>query len=151
MGKFGCIFKTLNNRKFLSTIPNTHNTMPSFVSGRTSAGTVMTHCGPAHEQHLERELISLRPIDTIWRHRSMLSLTRELARCLTAPSHTWTIVDLSQIMSSNIHLWAISQEMLKPSIINLAKKLLIWHFTQTPRRQWVKSLWPGDTHIQGWF
>ena len=59
---------------------------------------------------------SLWPSDAIWRHRSGSTLAQVMAGCLTAPSHylnqCWLIINLS----SDIHVWAISQEMPQSSI-----------------------------------
>ena len=71
---------------------------------------------------------SLGPSDTIWRQRSGSTLVQVMACCLTAPSHylnqCWLIIS----ESSDIHIRAISQEMLQPSITEICLKITYLKF-----------------------
>ena len=112
-------------------------------------------------------LNSLWPIDTICQHRSRSGLAQVMACCLTAPSHyivlthcglvmpygdidqhwlrhqaiTWTNVDFSSVMSHDIHLREISQEIPRPSIIEMSLKMTCL--------KWYSNL-PGANELTRW-
>ena len=69
---------------------------------------------------------SLWPSDAMWRQRSGSTLAQVMACCLTAI--TWTNVDWSSVKSSDIHIRAISQEMLQPSITKICLKITYLKF-----------------------
>ena len=66
---------------------------------------------------------SLRPSDTIWRHKFGSTLAQVTACCLTAPTITWTNVDLSSVRSSGIHHRAILQEIPQQSVVEISLKI----------------------------
>ena len=61
--------------------------------------------------------------DAIWRQRSGSTLTQVMACCLTAPSHYLNQCWLIVMKSNDIHIKAISQEMLEPSITKICLKI----------------------------
>ena len=68
---------------------------------------------------------SLRPSDAIRRQGTESTLAQVMACCLTAPSHTWTKVDLSSVRSCGcgIHRRALSWEELKISVSKTRSKI----------------------------
>ena len=82
---------------------------------------------------------SLWPSDTIWRHKSGLTLAQIMACCLTALNHylnqCWLIIS----GSSGIHLRAILQEIhhISHQSLKLTWKLFIQNLIKSPRGQWV--------------
>ena len=80
---------------------------------------------------------SLRPSDTIWRHRSGSTLAQVKACCLPAPNH---YLNLSSVRSSDIHVRAISQEIPQPTIIQISLKIIHLKFNSNlPRANELKS------------
>ena len=68
---------------------------------------------------------SLWPSDTIWRQRSGSTLAQVMACCLTAPSH---YLNQCWLMSSDIHIRPILQEMPQPSITKTRSKITYLKF-----------------------
>ena len=68
------------------------------------------------------DINSLWTSDAIWKPRSESILAQAMACCPVAWQHqaiTWTSVDWSSVKSSDIHIWAISQEMSQSSITKI--------------------------------
>ena len=66
---------------------------------------------------------SLRSSDAIWCLRTLSTLVQVMACCLMAPNITWTNVELSSVRSIDIHLRAISPEVLQLSITKISLKI----------------------------
>ena len=89
---------------------------------------------------------SLGPSDAIWWQRSGSTLAHIMACCLTAPSHylnqCWLIItkvqwcssqgnftwDIASLRSSDVHLGAISLEILQPSVTKIPLKIIFLRF-----------------------
>ena len=72
---------------------------------------------------------SLWPIDAIWWNRSGSAWVQVMTCCPTAPRHYLNKVDLSLVRPTDIHLRALSQDILQPPIIKLNWILLLLIFT----------------------
>ena len=69
---------------------------------------------------------SLWPNGAIWRHRSRSG--NGLLPAGTKPLITWTNFDWSSVMSSDIHIRAVSQELHQPSISKICLKIICLKF-----------------------
>ena len=91
------------------------------------------------------------PIDTKWCHRTLSTLVQVMACCIRIPIKDSTNVNLYSLRSCHIHLRAISQEMLKISILGTSLKMtnslclqpplpganeLTWSITTWCYREW---------------
>ena len=81
-----------------------------------------------------------------WWHRNWSSLTQVMACCLTAPSITWTNVDL-KVRSCDNHMNAISQEIHQPSITKFSLKINYLQCLSNFPGPNVLTHWGRVTHI----
>ena len=104
--------------------------------------------GPSQWEMLRMEILgydylnSLWPNDVIGRHRSGSTLAQAMACYLTAPTITWTNIDLSLLRSSDIHLRAISLEISLPSVTKISLKIIFLIF------YWNL---PGANELSSWY
>ena len=87
-------------------------------------------------------VISLRPSDAIWRHRSGSTLAKVKLVAWWHQANTWTNVDWSSVKSSDIHIRAISQEMPQPSIPKMGLKITYLKF---------HSNFSGANELKAWY